>query len=60
MQGTLKRREFMHAGKLFWCSCARCADPKELGTDCSALVCPKCRGGSVRTVEPLNQEAEWK
>ncbi|XP_017484626.1 PREDICTED: protein msta-like isoform X1 [Rhagoletis zephyria] len=60
LQGTLKRREFMHAGKLFWCSCSRCADPKELGTDCSALVCPKCRGGSVRTVDPLNQEAEWK
>nr|XP_036219352.1 SET domain-containing protein SmydA-8 isoform X1 [Bactrocera oleae] len=59
LQGTLKRREFMHAGKLFWCCCLRCADPKELGTDCSALLCPKCKCGSVRSVEPLNQSAAW-
>ncbi|XP_053962707.1 SET domain-containing protein SmydA-8 [Anastrepha ludens] len=60
LQGTLKRREFMHAGKLFWCCCQRCTDPKELGTDCSALVCPDCKSGSVRSVEPLNEAAEWK
>ncbi|CAD7014467.1 protein msta [Ceratitis capitata] len=60
LQGTLKRRDFMHAGKLFWCCCDRCSDPKELGTDCSALVCPKCKTGSVRSTAPLNQEAEWR
>ncbi|XP_067633974.1 SET domain-containing protein SmydA-8 [Eurosta solidaginis] len=60
LQGTLKRRDFMYAGKLFWCCCQRCSDPKELGTDCSALVCPICKEASVRSTAPLNQDAEWK
>lgn len=59
LQGTLKRRSFMHEGKLFWCRCARCADPRELGSDCSALVCPACREGTVRAMEPLEQSGDW-
>ncbi|EDV44517.1 uncharacterized protein Dana_GF20287 [Drosophila ananassae] len=59
LQGTLKRRSFMHEGKLFWCVCQRCSDPRELGSDCSALVCPVCRQGSLRAQEPLNQEGSW-
>nr|XP_036677093.1 SET domain-containing protein SmydA-8 [Drosophila suzukii] len=59
LQGTLKRRAFMHEGKLFWCRCRRCADPRELGTDCSALVCATCRAGSVRAVDPLEQTGDW-
>ncbi|XP_068158972.1 SET domain-containing protein SmydA-8 isoform X1 [Drosophila tropicalis] len=59
LQGTLKRRSFMHEGKLFWCQCRRCADPKELGTDCSALACRSCRLGSIRAVQPLEQTADW-
>ncbi|XP_016978673.1 SET domain-containing protein SmydA-8 isoform X2 [Drosophila rhopaloa] len=59
LQGTLKRRAFMHEGKLFWCRCRRCADPRELGTDCSALVCATCRAGSVRAEDPLEQSGDW-
>ncbi|XP_075157067.1 SET and MYND domain containing, arthropod-specific, member 4 [Haematobia irritans] len=60
LQGTLKRREFMQAGKLFWCCCKRCSDPYELGTDCSALFCASCRTGLIRPLKPLEQEADWK
>ncbi|XP_037932596.1 SET domain-containing protein SmydA-8-like [Teleopsis dalmanni] len=59
LQGTLKRRDFMHAGKLFWCFCQRCSDPMELGTDCSAIICAKCKKGSLRSSDPLNQDADW-
>ncbi|KAH8304072.1 hypothetical protein KR059_000002, partial [Drosophila kikkawai] len=59
LQGTLKRRSFMHEGKLFWCRCERCADPRELGSDCSALVCSACREGTVRALEPLEQAGDW-
>ncbi|XP_055914097.1 SET domain-containing protein SmydA-8 isoform X2 [Eupeodes corollae] len=60
LQGTFKRRDFMHAGKLFWCQCERCSDPTELKTDCSALVCAECSKGSVRSIDPLDQDADWK
>ncbi|KAH8420217.1 hypothetical protein KR009_007513 [Drosophila setifemur] len=59
LQGTLKRRSFMHEGKLFWCQCRRCSDPRELGSDCSALVCSGCRKGTVRAVDPLDQDGDW-
>ncbi|XP_001354556.2 SET domain-containing protein SmydA-8 [Drosophila pseudoobscura] len=59
LQGTLKRRSFMYEGKLFWCRCQRCADPQELGSDCSALVCRSCLKGTVRAVTPLEQTADW-
>ncbi|KAH8399746.1 hypothetical protein KR215_001992 [Drosophila sulfurigaster] len=59
LQGTLKRRTFIQGGKLFWCQCQRCADPRELGSDCSALVCKLCSQGSVRATDPLDQTADW-
>ncbi|XP_032597198.1 SET domain-containing protein SmydA-8 [Drosophila grimshawi] len=59
LQGTLKRRTFIQGGKLFWCQCQRCADPRELGSDCSALVCRSCRLGSIRATAPLEQTADW-
>ncbi|XP_064539705.1 SET domain-containing protein SmydA-8 isoform X2 [Drosophila montana] len=59
LQGTLKRRSFIQGGKLFWCQCQRCADPRELGSDCSALVCKSCQLGSMRATSPLDQSADW-
>ncbi|EDW66288.2 SET domain-containing protein SmydA-8 isoform X2 [Drosophila virilis] len=59
LQGTLKRRSFIQGGKLFWCRCRRCADPRELGSDCSALVCRSCQLGSIRAIDPLDQSADW-
>jgi len=59
LQGTLKRRTFIQGGKLFWCQCQRCADPRELGSDCSALVCQSCQQGTIRATAPLEQTADW-
>ncbi|XP_037915115.1 uncharacterized protein LOC119654024 [Hermetia illucens] len=57
--GTLKRREQLKHGKLFWCTCQRCADPTEFGTYCSALKCRKCQTGIVLPINPLKQDAPW-
>lgn len=61
LQGTLKRREHLHEGKFFWCSCDRCRDQTEYGTYTSALRCPKCNNnGLILPIEPLNQNASWQ
>uniref|UniRef100_A0A182PLA8 SET domain-containing protein n=1 Tax=Anopheles epiroticus TaxID=199890 RepID=A0A182PLA8_9DIPT len=60
LQGTLKRRQHLQEEKFFACNCRRCSDPTELGTNCSALRCTKCRRGHILPTDPLNQEAEWR
>lgn len=63
LQGTLKRRQHLHDGKFFWCQCERCADPSELGTYASAMLCPKCStqsNGLILAIEPLNEKSAWK
>lgn len=37
--GTGNRRHHLYESKFFWCSCARCSDPTEFGTNFSALKC---------------------
>ena len=44
LKPTPLRREQLHRDKKFWCECARCIDPTEFGSNCSALSCPKCKG----------------
>ncbi|CAG9129457.1 unnamed protein product [Plutella xylostella] len=58
LQGTLKRREHLSHSKFFSCTCARCADPTELGTYASAFTCPKC-SGRVLANTPLDDEGSW-
>lgn len=60
IKGTLKRRDHLNESKFFWCSCERCKDPTELGTHASTLLCPKCTNGFILSIEPLNQDADWK
>ncbi|KFB42587.1 AGAP011523-PA-like protein [Anopheles sinensis] len=60
LQGTLKRRQHLKEEKFFWCNCARCSDPTELGTYCSALCCTKCQRGRILPVDPLNQQTDWR
>ncbi|KAJ1529909.1 hypothetical protein ONE63_006638 [Megalurothrips usitatus] len=60
VQGTLKRREHLKESKFFDCCCARCSDPTELGSMCSALVCPRCGRPSVLPVEPLQADSPWR
>ncbi|XP_022900337.2 SET domain-containing protein SmydA-8 [Onthophagus taurus] len=59
LQGTLKRREHLLENKFFECKCLRCKDPTELGTNLGALICPKCKRGSVLPSDPLNCESSW-
>ncbi|KRT79705.1 SET domain-containing protein [Oryctes borbonicus] len=59
LQGTLRRREYLLENKFFECRCKRCADPCELGTYTSALICPKCNNGLVLSIDPLNNESSW-
>ena len=38
---AVRQYELLH-NKLFLCGCPRCADPRELGSDCSAVRCSAC------------------
>ncbi|XP_060522094.1 SET domain-containing protein SmydA-8-like [Cylas formicarius] len=48
LKGTAERQKHLSDGKYFECSCARCDDPTELGTELSSLRCHKCRKGLIR------------
>ncbi|XP_053691863.1 SET domain-containing protein SmydA-8 [Sabethes cyaneus] len=60
MYGTSMRQKALKAGKYFTCHCARCADPTELGTHFSSLICEKCSIGLIESSNPLDDEADWK
>ncbi|XP_059477040.1 SET domain-containing protein SmydA-8 [Neocloeon triangulifer] len=60
LQGTLRRRQHLREGKFFDCVCRRCSDKTELGTFCSALLCPKCGAPRVLPSDPLNDQAPWE
>nr|CAD7573926.1 unnamed protein product [Timema californicum] len=61
LQGTCERREHLHEGKYFDCTCSRCRDPTELGTYMSSLKCVKCRGkGLVSPVDALKENSPWE
>ncbi|XP_064097943.1 SET domain-containing protein SmydA-8-like [Macrobrachium nipponense] len=55
---TLQRRKQLQTVKFFLCSCRRCSDPRELGTDLSTLLCNEC-GGHVLSLDPLDMNATW-
>ena len=44
MWGTANRQAHLMETKYFACTCPRCMDPTELGTDFSSLRCPSCSG----------------
>ncbi|KAF2365894.1 Zinc finger MYND-type [Trinorchestia longiramus] len=46
---TVARQEHLLTSKFFTCRCPRCVDPTELGTYCSAVVCPNCPKSSKPT-----------
>jgi len=53
--GTQERRKHLRQSKLFDCCCARCADPTELGTHMSTLLCTQC-GGNLLCSNPLSSD----
>nr|XP_045617805.1 uncharacterized protein LOC123770176 [Procambarus clarkii] len=56
--GTRARRDHLRQTRLLSCSCQRCADPTELDTYFSALVCRRC-GKLVLPPSPLDDLAPW-
>ncbi|KAF2367824.1 Zinc finger MYND-type [Trinorchestia longiramus] len=57
--GTAARRDHLKSTRFFMCTCRRCADPTELGTNFSALRCIKCPLGFLMSAAPLDQLADW-
>lgn len=57
--GTAARRDHLKSTRFFMCTCRRCADPTELGTNFSALRCTKCPLGFMMSAAPLDQLADW-
>ena len=57
---THYRRKSLKQSKYFDCSCVRCADPSELGSHFSTLVCPSTDcGGYMLCQDPL-QSSHWE
>ncbi|XP_045126721.1 LOW QUALITY PROTEIN: SET domain-containing protein SmydA-8-like [Portunus trituberculatus] len=56
--GTRARRDHLRLTRLYHCSCRRCADPTELDTNFSALVCRRCKK-NVLPSNPLDDVAPW-
>ena len=43
--------------KCFKCDCQRCQDPKELGTNLSALKCKNKSAGCLEVVNPIDSQS---
>lgn len=59
--GTTSRRYHLFSTKNFWCSCARCADPKEFDTGLSGLRCiDKDCSGILYPQDSLILKSDWQ
>jgi hypothetical protein len=56
----MRRREDVKRFWFFDCSCTRCADPTELGSNMSAVVCFTCKKGFVLPINSLEYKSDWK
>ncbi|XP_068215601.1 SET domain-containing protein SmydA-8-like [Palaemon carinicauda] len=56
---TIGRRQDLLISKFFECSCLRCSDPTEFGSNLSTLLCRQC-GGHVLSTAPLISDAVWR
>ena len=54
--GTIARRDHLHITKNFWCTCERCADPTEFGSNFSTIFDD---GHPMLPIDPLNSESDW-
>ena len=52
MWGTANRLHHLRETKYFTCTCPRCSDPTELGTEFSSLRCPSSCTGYLAAVSP--------
>ena len=56
LNGTMYRRKHLLDSKYFLCTCRRCSDPTELGTNFSTLLCQQCKKGHVTVVDSLKDD----
>ncbi|KAB0797473.1 hypothetical protein PPYR_08466 [Photinus pyralis] len=57
--GTPVRRTHLERTKHFFCTCSRCNDPTEFGTNISGIVCQKC-GDVALPLYDSESHVEWK
>jgi len=57
--GTLFRQDAFTTRFVEPCTCSRCRDPSELGTEFSTLGCPDCKRISHRSLDPTNLKSDW-
>ena len=55
LAGTLYRRRHLLDSKYFQCTCLRCSDPTELGSQFSTILCQQCKKGYVTSIDSLNE-----
>lgn len=64
LTGTYRRQELLKSVYFFTCTCPRCTDPSELGTNFSTLLCnsDKCKRKKrlVLPLSPLDESSKWK
>jgi len=54
--GSMARRDHLNIYKRFWCTCKRCGDPTEFGTNFSTIF---DNGHPMYPEDPLNAESDW-
>ena len=54
-----RRRKKIREEWYFDCSCRRCGDPSECGTNISGVMCLHCHGGCLLPVRPLDYNSPW-
>ena len=56
MWGTVARRDHLFSTKKFWCTCVRCQDVTESGSDLSTILDD---GQPMLPEDPLNTDSDW-
>lgn len=54
--GTIARRDHLHITKNFWCTCPRCVDTTEFGSNFSTIL---DSGHPMLPADPLDSESDW-
>jgi len=59
LNGTTARQKHLLEHKYFLCSCVRCSDPTEFGTNLSAVKCLKCPKGYCLPIDTQLIDSKW-
>ncbi|XP_021965910.1 SET domain-containing protein SmydA-8 [Folsomia candida] len=59
LEATAQRRLMMSETKFFECSCKRCNDPRELGSNLGTLICQICKVGDVINIGAVEYCQNW-